>query len=35
MTCKNMRGSKLWRQAEVRPTDRLTWANEVPGTVAD
>lgn len=32
MTCKVIRSCKLWRQTEVDPKDRLTWAHEVPGT---
>jgi len=32
MTCKNIRGSKLWRQTEVNSIDKLGWVNEVPGT---
>ena len=31
LTCKNIRGSKLWRVSEVNVTDRLTWAHETPG----
>ncbi len=31
MTCKNIRGCKLWRQSELRVKDRLAWACEVPG----
>ena len=31
MTCKNIRGSKLWRQTEIHAMDRLAWANEIPG----
>lgn len=32
LTCKNIRGCKVWRQAELDLKDRLTWAHEVPGT---
>lgn len=35
MTCKNIRGSKLWRQTEINAMDRLGWVNEVPGNVGD
>jgi hypothetical protein len=31
LTCKNIRGCKLWRQPEIDPIERLTWANEIPG----
>ena len=31
LTCKNIRGCKLWRQPEIDPTERLTWTNEIPG----
>ena len=31
LTCKNIRGCKLWRQPENDPKERLTWANEIPG----
>ena len=31
LTCKNIRGSKLWKASEVNVTDRLTWAYETPG----
>jgi hypothetical protein len=32
LTLKNIRASKLWRQAEVESHNRLSWVNEVPGT---
>ncbi len=31
LTCKVIRGCKLWRQYEVDKKDRLAWANEMPG----
>lgn len=31
LTCKNIRGCKLWRQPEVDPKERLGWAKEMPG----
>ncbi len=31
LSCKNIRGSKLWRQTEVKPIDTLKWAHETPG----
>ena len=31
MTCKNIRGCKLWRASEAHPKDRLTWSCEMPG----
>ena len=31
LTCKVIRGSKLWRVPEPDPKDKLTWANEIPG----
>ena len=31
MTCKNIRGSKRWRVAEIEDIQRFTWACEVPG----
>lgn len=31
LTCKNIRGCKLWRQPEIDPKERLGWANEIPG----
>lgn len=31
LTCKNMRGVKLWRLPEINPVHRLQWVNEVPG----
>ena len=33
LTCKNIRGYKLWRASEVHTIDRLTWAHETPGMV--
>ena len=33
LTCKVIRGCKLWRQGEIEHKDRLSWANEVPGVV--
>lgn len=32
LTLKNIRASKLWRQAEVESHNRLSWVNEVRGT---
>ena len=31
LTCKNIRGAKLWRAPEINPENRLQWANETPG----
>ena len=31
LTCKNIRGCKLWRAAEVQAIAGLTWAHETPG----
>ena len=31
LTCKCIRGCKLWREPEVDPKERLTWVNEIPG----
>lgn len=31
LTCKNIRGCKLWRATEPHSKDRLTWARETPG----
>ena len=31
LTCKNIRGAKLWRCPELNVIDQLKWANEVPG----
>ena len=28
---QNIRGCKLWRQPEIDPKQKLTWANEIPG----
>ena len=30
LTLKNIRTSKLWRQAEVESHNRLSWVNKVP-----
>jgi hypothetical protein len=34
LTCKNIRGAKQWRASDFTNTDRLNWANEVPGIAA-
>jgi hypothetical protein len=31
LTCKNIRGCKLWRMTENHPKDRLSWSCETPG----
>ena len=31
LTCKNIRGCKLWRATEPLSKDRLSWARETPG----
>ena len=31
LTCKVIRGSKLWRSPEPDPKNKLIWANEIPG----
>ena len=31
LTCKVIRGCKLWRMSEPEVKDRLVWANETPG----
>lgn len=31
LTCKNVRGCKLWRASETQAKNRLTWAHETPG----
>ena len=31
LTCKNIRGAKLWRCPELNVIDQLKWANELPG----
>ena len=31
LTCKVIRGCKLWRATEKHPKDRLSWARETPG----
>lgn len=31
MTCKNIRGCKLWRVTESDPKNRLSWCLETPG----
>ena len=33
MTCKNIRGSKIWRQSEINSINKLSWVKEVPGTI--
>lgn len=33
LTCKCIRGAKVWRQAEREPKDTLSWAKEIPGKV--
>ena len=35
LTCKVIRGSKVWRTPEPDPKDKFTWANETPGKVCD
>ena len=31
LTCKVIRGCKVWRSPEPDPVDKLIWANEIPG----
>lgn len=31
LTCKVIRGCKVWRQIELDAKDRLNWAHEIPG----
>ena len=31
MTCKNIRGAKLWRQSEISSINKFSWVKEVPG----
>ena len=33
MTCKNIRGGKLWRQSEIHSINKLSWVKEIPGTI--
>ena len=33
LTCKNMRGAKLWQLPKINPVHRLQWVNEVPGNL--
>ena len=31
MTCKNIRGAKLWRQSDICSINKFSWVKEIPG----